>query len=104
MYTTRTFKMQLKSESIVKSMWKATILDGDEEDNGPFSLSTSGGIMEPGSSIEVAVKFSPIEVEKANRKLIITVEDSDPKAEKIDITLKGSVERPLCHFELQPSK
>lgn len=77
---------------------------GDEEDNGPFSLTTSGGIMSPGDSLEVVVKFSPVEVEKVVRKLIIAVEDSDPEGEKIDINLRGSVERPLCHFELAPSK
>lgn len=51
------------------------------------------------------MRFSPTEVEDDIRRLLsIGIKNLDPAQEKLILELDGEVERPICHFELAPTK
>lgn len=50
------------------------------------------------------VRFSPTEVEESNERfLVIAIENLDKSMQPLVVELQGEAERPVCHFELQPS-
>jgi len=50
------------------------------------------------------VKYSPIEVEADNKRLLsANIRNLDPEKEKLIINVNGIAERPIIHFELPPT-
>lgn len=74
-------------------------------DAGFFTVSPHSGTVNPGCDEVFTVKFSPTEVQETNdRLLVLGIKNLDPSLEKLIIELNGDTERPVCHFEIPPSK
>ena len=59
----------------------------------------------PNCEESFTIKFSPTEVEDVIKRLLsISIKNLDPEQERLILELDGEVERPICHFELAPSK
>lgn len=68
-------------------------------------MSPPNGVILPNCEESFTVKFSPTEVEDYLRRLLsINIKNLDPQQEKLILELDGEVERPICHFELAPTK
>ena len=74
-------------------------------DPGYFYITPKEGSLSPNCDESFTVRFSPTEVQLNNERfLIISIDNMEPKAEPLVIELDGEAERPICHFELPPSK
>lgn len=73
-------------------------------DSGPFTISPRKGTIAAGTDEILIVKFSPQEVEKDfARVLTCKIPNLGPDVQPLTIKLDGIAERPVCHFELEPS-
>ncbi|EGR29178.1 hypothetical protein IMG5_161280 [Ichthyophthirius multifiliis] len=110
MYTSRNYIFNVKNISLIPFNYTCTIIKYDEETNQPiidpgfFYINPKQGTISPSCDEQFTVKFSPTEVfDKNERFLIISIENLDKQLEPLVITLEGETERPICHFELQPT-
>ncbi len=107
MYTSRNHKISLKNTSTIKLQYNCKIVDYEtgKIDAGFFAVSPHNGIILPNCEETFTIKFSPTEVEDFLRRLLsISIKNLDPSQEKLILELDGEVERPICHFELSPTK
>lgn len=107
MYTSRVHKFNLKNTSTTKMIYNCKIVSAEtgKIDAGFFTVSPHSGTVNPGCDEVFTVKFSPTEVEETNdRLLVLGIKNLDPSLEKLIIELNGDTERPVCHFEIPPSK
>ena len=73
------------------------------EDESPFSVSPAAGTLAPEEIQMVTVRFSPLEVEDWQHKLVCEIPNLDVGFQKIERSLRGKVSRPWCHFMLPES-
>lgn len=106
MYTTRNFQFKLRNSSNIKMKYNCKIVSAESGayDPGFYLINPKAGTIASNCDEIFTVKFSPTEVEESNnRLLIIAIENQDPSQQKLIIELDGETERPVCHFELQPT-
>jgi hydrocephalus-inducing protein len=73
-------------------------------DPGYFYISPKSGELAPNCDEVFTVRFSPTEVDVNNERfLVFSIENLEKGSEPLVIELNGETERPICHFELQPS-
>lgn len=107
MYTSRVHKFTVKNTSLINLKYNCKIVSAEtgKIDAGYYSLGNHSGTIAPGCDEQFTLKYSPTEVDETNnRLLVVTIDNLDPAAEKLIIELDGDTERPICHFELPPSK
>lgn len=107
MYTSRVHRFNLKNTSAIKMNFSCKIVNSEtgKTDPGFFLISPHSGVILPGCDQTFTIKFSPTEVEEVNdRLLVVSIKNLDPAAEKLIIELNGDTERPICHFQIAPSK
>lgn len=107
MYQTRLFKFSLKNTSLISYDFFAKITDTETGliDFGPYSIIPREGKIAAGCDESFIVKFNPVEAEDSfERLLVISIPNLSPEQKPLIIEIDGSSERPVCHFELPPSK
>jgi hydrocephalus-inducing protein len=77
--------------------------DGTEDRSGVYTIVPSSGVVPPGGSTTILVKFSPVEVDSVARLLVADIPLLDAAAPPLQRHLDGHVLRPWCHFELPES-
>lgn len=106
MFQTRSFAFPLKNTSSARMDFRFTVrsADGDTIDtSGVYTVSPEGGVVPPGDSATITVKFSPTEVEDCARTLVCEIPNLDAAAQPLVRPLDGKVLRPWCHFDLPAS-
>ena len=106
MYQTRSFSFPLKNTSSAKMDFRFSVAspDGSRMDaTGLYTVSPEGGMIEPGASADVTVRFAPLEVGDCKRLLLCDIPHLDASAPPLARLLDGKVQRPWCHFELPES-
>ncbi|KAJ3081967.1 hypothetical protein HDU99_004034, partial [Rhizoclosmatium hyalinum] len=109
MYQTRIFKFNLKNPG--KVVLKYTFVfysDNGQQleqssDECPFSIVPSNGIVEPGDSAVLTVKFSPLEDGIFTSLLTGHIHNLVKDSKPISVKVAGASLRPFCHFELEDS-
>jgi len=107
MYQTRSYKFSLKNKSLIAFEYTAKITDTETGtvDSGPYNIIPRKGVIQAGCEEAFIIKFSPTEAEDScERLLVLSIPNLDPSLKPLVIELDGSSERPICHFELPPSK
>ena len=107
MFQTRSYKFDVKNVAMVDIhyLWKITNTLQGTVDNGPFSIIPRTGDISPGCTESFILKFSPLEVESNfERLLVCSILNRSPEQQPLIIEIDGISERPICHFELPPSK
>jgi hydrocephalus-inducing protein len=101
----RTYSFPLTNSSTARMDFRFTVthLNGDPDSSGLYSISPEGGMIEPGASTTVIVRFAPKEVEECGRMLTCHIPHLDAACVPLVRHLNGRVLRPLCHFELSES-
>jgi hypothetical protein len=73
-------------------------------DAGPYTIIPKQGAISPGCDENFVVKFSPVEVEQDNSRILsANIRTLNPAFEPLIIELLGEAERPVIHFELPVS-
>ena len=104
MFQSRTFSFPLKNISTIDMPFSWSV-EGEvgTEDESPFSVSPAAGTLAPEEIQMVTVRFSPLEVEDWQHKLVCEIPNLDVGFQKIERSLRGKVSRPWCHFMLPES-
>ena len=107
MFQTRSFSFPLKNSSGAKMDFRFSVTSPDGaamDSSGLYSVSPEGGVIEPGASTDITVKFSPVEVEDCERLLVCDIPNLDAATQPpLTRQLNGRVLRPWCHFDLPDS-
>lgn len=73
-------------------------------DAGPFSIMPKKGSIAPGCDDNFIIKFNPLEVEADMSRIIsANILHLNPEQEPLIIEVGGIAERPVIHFELDPT-
>ena len=92
MYTSRVHKFNLKNTSTIKLHYNCKIVSAStgKIDAGFFSISPHSGSILPDCNETFTVKFSPVEVDDINdRLLVVAMKNLDPSLEKLIMELGG---------------
>jgi hydrocephalus-inducing protein len=103
MYASRNYKFSIKNTSLINLDFNFKIANTNTGilDAGPYSIIPKKGSIAPGCDDNFIVKYSPIEVEADNMRLLsANIRNLDPEKEKLIINCNGIAERPIIHFEL----
>lgn len=103
MYASRNFKFTIKNTALINLDFNFKIANGSTGilDAGPYSIMPKKGSIHPGCDDNFIVKYSPVEVEADNKRLLsANIRNLDPEKEKLIINVNGIAERPIIHFEL----
>eukprot|EP00698_Gefionella_okellyi_P022526 TRINITY_DN7486_c0_g1_i1.p1 TRINITY_DN7486_c0_g1~~TRINITY_DN7486_c0_g1_i1.p1 ORF type:complete len:4186 (-),score=1237.39 TRINITY_DN7486_c0_g1_i1:99-12656(-) len=101
MFQTRGYTFPLKNTGKVAVPFEWSITrSGDEQ---PFSVAPSGGSVPAGGSVDITVKFSPMEADNFDSLLACSIPAGPAGLTLPKLALRGSSERPWCHFELEDS-
>eukprot|EP01105_Mastigella_eilhardi_P014617 TRINITY_DN3328_c0_g1_i10.p1 TRINITY_DN3328_c0_g1~~TRINITY_DN3328_c0_g1_i10.p1 ORF type:complete len:4822 (+),score=1153.45 TRINITY_DN3328_c0_g1_i10:606-14468(+) len=105
MFQTRVHSFHVKNASTTKFDFKWQIVTDDLEmlEKCPFSVTPESGIIEASGACLVTVKFSPLEAGQFDCVAFCNMPNLIQKQERLQIMLRGTSLRPLCHFELDPS-
>ena len=106
MYAQRTFSFTIKNTSMINLVYNFKIADPNTGvlNAGPYTISPKQGQIAPGCDDNFIVKFNPLEVEPdMSRLLSANIQNLNPEAEKLIISMDGIAERPVIHFELPQS-
>jgi len=105
MFQTRTFTFPLKNTSTAQMdfKWQVNTLDGEPDINSIYEVRPEGGVVEAGSTVDVTVRFSPLEVVDARRVLVAHIPNLAEGTEQVARHLNGRILRPWCHFEIADS-
>jgi len=106
MYASRSYKFSIKNTSLINLDFNFKIANTSTGilDAGPYSIIPKKGSIAPGCDDNFIVKYSPIEVEADNKRLLsANIRNLDPEKEKLIINVNGIAERPIIHFELPPT-
>ncbi|XP_066494024.1 hydrocephalus-inducing protein-like [Tiliqua scincoides] len=87
-------------ESVMESMSSYVFPVGSHP---PFFVEPNSGIIPPGSSRCLHVKFSPLEVGEFEGRLLCCISNMKPDEEGPALSVKGKGLLPYCHFDLQDS-
>lgn len=107
MFQTRSYKFSLKNKSLISFDYSCKITNAETGvvDYGPYNIIPRKGVIQAGCEESFILKFSPIDAEDSyERLMVISIPNLDPELKPLVIEIDGSSERPLCHFELPPSK
>jgi len=107
MYQTRSYKFSIKNTSLISYPYSCKVTDTENGivNFGPYNILPRTGTIAPGCEESFIIKFSPTEAEDTSpRLLVISIPNLDPSQKPLVIEIDGSSERPVCHFELPPSK
>lgn len=69
----------------------------------PFAVEPSEGIIPPGSSSTIDIRFSPLEVDDFYYVATASILHLPPDVDPLVLQLRGRSHRPVCHFELPHS-
>jgi hydrocephalus-inducing protein len=106
MYASRNYKYTITNDSQINMDYNFKIANTQSGilDAGPYSIIPKKGSIAPGCDDNFIVKYSPIEVEADNKRLLsANIRNLDPEQEKLIINVNGIAERPIIHFELPPT-
>eukprot|EP01022_Parablepharisma_sp_SALTPOND_P020800 TRINITY_DN386_c0_g1_i3.p1 TRINITY_DN386_c0_g1~~TRINITY_DN386_c0_g1_i3.p1 ORF type:complete len:4093 (+),score=589.86 TRINITY_DN386_c0_g1_i3:873-13151(+) len=107
MFQTRSYKFSVKNTSLISFDYYCKFTDAETGsiDAGPYSIIPRKGIIQAGCEESFIIKFSPIDAEDSfERLLVISIPSLNPAQKPLVLEVDGSSERPICHFELSPSK
>ncbi|KAI5082267.1 hypothetical protein GOP47_0002010 [Adiantum capillus-veneris] len=102
MFQKRAFSFLLKNvSSIAMSFtWMVQGVDGSTPQQEMYVVSPVTASLQAKESVQITVRFCPMEVEDCNHTLICDIPNLDPSSPPLKIALKGKVARPWCYFEL----
>jgi hydrocephalus-inducing protein len=105
MFQTRAFTFPLRNTSTAQMdfKWAVCTLDGEPEADSIYEVRPEGGVVEAGGSVDVTVRFKPVEVVDARRLLIASIPHMPEDAQALSRPLNGRILRPWCHFEMPES-
>ncbi len=106
MYATRNYKFTIKNTSLISIEYNFKIANSMTGilDAGPYAIIPKQGAISPGCDENFVVKFSPVEVEQDNSRILsANIRTLNPALEPLIIELLGEAERPVIHFELPVS-
>lgn len=106
MYAQRVFKFSIKNTSLIGLNYNFKIVNSNTAvlDAGPYTIIPKKGTIAPECDENFILKFSPIEVENDfSRLLSANIQNLNPALDPLCIELNGIADRPIIHFELQPT-
>lgn len=105
MFQTRAFTFPLTNTSTAQMDYKWAVcgLDGEPDVDSIYEVRPEGGVVEAGSSVDITVRFKPVEVVDARRLLVANIPHRAEGGEQLQRQLNGRILRPWCHFEMPES-
>ncbi|MCO5608438.1 hypothetical protein L7F22_062648 [Adiantum nelumboides] len=102
MFQQRAFSFLLKNLSSISMSfnWMVLGLDGRAPKQEMYTVSPVTASLQAKESVQITVRFCPMEVEDCYHTLICDIPNLDPSTPSLRIALKGKVARPWCYFEL----
>ena len=107
MFQSRSYKFTVKNTSLIslEFICKITNAENGVIDPGPYNIIPKKGSISAGCDETFIVNFSPMEAEDSfPRLLVFNIKNLNKDLKPLIIELNGTSERPVCHFELPPSK
>jgi len=106
MYAQRMHKFTIKNTSLIGLDYNFKIVNSETAilDAGPYTIIPKKGTIAPDCDENFIIKFSPLECEPDfSRLLSANIHHLNPNLEPLCIELNGIADRPIIHFELQPT-
>jgi len=107
MYQTRTYSLKLKNNGVVRFPFRFNVVNDDMESDAdsylPFSVVPREGVLQPGTEIDIAVNFTPLDVGKFEAALSCVIPSVAPDSARVAVDLIGTAQRPVCHIDLPTS-
>lgn len=103
MYASRSYKFTIKNTSLINLDFNFKIVNSNSGilDAGPYSIIPKKGCIAPGCDDNFIVKYSPVEVEADNSRILsANIRNLAGETEPLIIEVNGVAERPIIHFEL----
>lgn len=103
MYASRSYKFTIKNTALINLDFNFKIVNSSSGilDAGPYSIIPKKGTIAPGCDDNFIVKYSPVEVEADNTRILsANIRHMAPDSEPLIIEVNGIAERPVIHFEL----
>jgi hydrocephalus-inducing protein len=103
MYASRSYKFTIKNTSLINLDFNFKIVNSNSGilDAGPYSIIPKKGCIAPGCDDNFIVKYSPVEVEADNSRILsANIRNLSGETEPLIIEVNGVAERPIIHFEL----
>jgi len=103
MYASRSYKFTIKNTSLINLDFNFKIVNSSTGilDAGPYCIIPKQGTIAPGCDDNFIVKYSPVEVEADNTRILsANIRHLAPETEPLIIEVNGIAERPVIHFEL----
>jgi len=105
MYQSREYVFCMKNTGVVRLSYAFECTEDamvllEENPYMPFSVSPGNGVIPPGKTAEIRVKFSPLNSGEFGALLSCSVANSDPSLKAPAIDLFGHSKRPFCHFDM----
>lgn len=106
MYAQRVYKFTVKNTSLIGLNFNFKIVNANTAviDSGPYTIIPKMGTIAPECDESFIIKFSPLEVENDFCRLLsANIQNLNPNLDPLCIELNGVADRPIIHFELQPT-
>ncbi|KAJ7536387.1 hypothetical protein O6H91_12G067600 [Diphasiastrum complanatum] len=105
MFQTRSFTFNLKNlgRSCMKFLWRLCLQNEKLDCTGLYVVSPLEGVILAGETVDVTIKFCPMEVENCTRLLTCDIPNLALEVQPLRIPIMGQIARPWCHFELPKS-
>ncbi|KAG7386322.1 hypothetical protein PHYPSEUDO_000450 [Phytophthora pseudosyringae] len=80
------------------------LVTGGVDDNCPFEVTPSSGIISGGETQVFTIKFAPMEVEEYSYWLCLDIPDAQgDQVTAVKVEVRGGSLRPACHFDVERS-